>query len=315
MRSEFQFINDMKSRYDLRRVGDDCAVLPKDDKTDLLITSDMLVEEVDFRLDWSNPEQIGHKCLAVSLSDIAAMGGTARFAMLSIAVVENLWKGDLLDRFYEGWNLLAAEFGVELIGGDISSTSGPLTVDSTVIGEVPRGQALLRAGARPGDAIFVTGSLGGAAGGLQLLLRGQHGSSENAQKLLERQLTPRPELLAANQLRTHGLATAAIDLSDGLSSDLMHICEASGVGAEIDARSLPIEPALKEFFSAEECIELALNGGEDLRLLFTGDAERISAFGLAGVTQIGTVTSRSGRIELLDRGELRPISAAGYRHF
>src|SRR6478609_6700533 len=98
MRSEFQFINDMKSRYDLKKVGDDCAVLPKDEKTDLLITSDMLVEQVDFRLEWSTPEQIGHKALAVSLSDIAAMGGTPTYAMLSIAVVENLWKGDFLDR-------------------------------------------------------------------------------------------------------------------------------------------------------------------------------------------------------------------------
>src|SRR3954470_4014629 len=118
MRSEFQFINDMKSRYDLEKVGDDCAVVPKDDRTDLLITSDMLVEGIDFRLDWATPEQIGHKALAVSLSDIAAMGGTPRHAMLSIAVVENLWKGDFMDRFYEGWHTLARAYGVELVGGD-----------------------------------------------------------------------------------------------------------------------------------------------------------------------------------------------------
>src|SRR6476646_949269 len=141
MRSEFQFINDVKWRYNLRKVGDDCAVLPKDDKADLLITSDMLVENVDFRLDWATPEQIGHKALAVSLSDIAAMGGSPKQAMLSIAIVENLWKGDFLDRFYEGWHHLAHQCGVELIGGDISSTSGPLTIDSTVLGEVARGRA------------------------------------------------------------------------------------------------------------------------------------------------------------------------------
>src|SRR3982751_2661625 len=119
MRTEFEFINDIKSRYHLSKVGDDCAVLPKDHKTDLLITSDMLVEGVDFRLEWATPAQIGHKVLAVSLSDIAAMGGTPAHAMVSIAVVENLWKGDFLDRFYTGWSRLAETFKVELIGGDI----------------------------------------------------------------------------------------------------------------------------------------------------------------------------------------------------
>src|SRR3954451_21232676 len=106
MRSELQFINDIRSRFDLKKVGDDCAVLPKDDKTDLLISSDMLVENVDFRLDWSTPEQIGHKALAVSLSDIAAMGASPTYALISISVVENLWKGDFLDRFYAGWHAL-----------------------------------------------------------------------------------------------------------------------------------------------------------------------------------------------------------------
>src|SRR5947208_16436009 len=115
MRTEFEFINDIKSRYGLSKVGDDCAVLPKDDDTDLLITSDMLVECIDFRLEWATPEQIGHKALAVSLSDIAAMGGTPTFAMLSIAVVEKLWKGDFLDRLYAGWHYLASKYDIELI--------------------------------------------------------------------------------------------------------------------------------------------------------------------------------------------------------
>ena len=315
MRSEFQFINDIRSRFDLKKVGDDCAVLPKDDKTDLLITSDMLVENVDFRLDWATPEQIGYKSLAVSLSDIAAMGGTPKHAMLSIAIVENLWKGDFLDRFYEGWHNLAHQYGVELIGGDISSTSGPLTIDSTVLGEATRGRALLRSGAKPGDGIYVTGTIGGAAAGLRLMLEGQDLDLNKGHSLLEQHFSPKPQLSMAKLLQEQGLANAVIDISDGLSSDLTHICEASGVGAEIEAELLPVDPGVHDFFNSDECLDMALNGGEDFQLLFTGDEKRVSEAGLPQVTRIGTITADPGLIELISADGRTPLTPKGYQHF
>ncbi|MBK8304754.1 MAG: hypothetical protein IPK98_15660 [Chloracidobacterium sp.] len=129
----------------------------------------MLVEDIDFRLDWTTPEFLGHKALAVSLSDIAAMGGTPNWAMLTIGIPESLWNTDFIDRFYDGWFALAAEFDVELVGGDVSKVPDKLVIDSIVGGECSKGKAILRSTAEPGDAIFVTGTLGGAAGGLRLL--------------------------------------------------------------------------------------------------------------------------------------------------
>jgi thiamine-monophosphate kinase len=315
MRSEFEFIKDIKSRHDLSKVGDDCAVLPKDAQTDLLITSDMLVEGIDFRLNWASPEQIGHKALAVSLSDVAAMGGTPTSAMLSIAVVKNLWKGDFLDDFYEGWHLVAREYGVELIGGDISQTDGPLVIDSTVIAEVPKGLAFLRSGAAPGEAIFVTGTLGRAAGGLRLIDETGPVALSQGSHLVKGLLTPVPQLSIAKSLQTRALATSMIDLSDGLSSDLMHLCEASNVGAEIMADLLPIDPALRSFFTDDECLDMALNGGEDFQLLFTGDPERITVARIPSITRIGTVTPSVGSIELVSGQERKHIEARGYQHF
>src|SRR5262249_33585904 len=150
MISEFKFIQNIKKKYSLDKVGDDCAVLPKDDKTDMVITADMLVEDIDFRLGWVSPGDVGHKSLAVSLSDIAAMGGIPKWAMLSIAVPTDQWESSFLDRFYEGWHGLAKRFSIVLIGGDISRSPDKIVIDSIVGGEVPRGKAILRSGAKPG---------------------------------------------------------------------------------------------------------------------------------------------------------------------
>ncbi len=139
MRSEFDFIQNIKNKYGLGKIGDDCAVLPKDDKTDMVVTADMLVEEIDFRLDWTTPEFLGHKALAVSLSDIAAMGAAPDWAMLSIGVPPELWENDFLDRFYAGWHKLAAEHSVELVGGDISRVPDKFVIDSVVGGSSAEG--------------------------------------------------------------------------------------------------------------------------------------------------------------------------------
>jgi thiamine-monophosphate kinase len=319
MRSEFDFIQNIKKKFGLDRIGDDCAVLPKDAKTDLLITTDLLVEGVDFNLDWTVPEFLGHKALAVSLSDVAAMGGEARWALVSIGVPEQLWEGDFLDRFYEGWHALAKEFGVEMVGGDVSRSPGGLVIDSIVGGEVATGKAVTRHHAQPGDLILVTGDLGAAAGGLRLLNDGLRYSDElnGWQKtLLHKQLTPWPQLDTALVVTLDDTATAMIDISDGLSSDLAHICEASRVGARIDAKRIPINEHLEKLEMTEDAkLDLALNGGEDFELLFTASKEKFSNVDERLFSVIGEVTANTGVIELITDDETRILTPAGYRHF
>ncbi len=316
--NEFQFIDQLRSKHSLDRIGDDCAVMPFGKDKDLLLTADMLVENIDFRVEWTTPEFLGHKALAVSLSDIAAMGGTAVWSMLSIAVPEALWNSDFLDRFYDGWFILAKQFGVELVGGDISRVSQDLVIDSVVGGDVPKGKAILRSTARPGDAIFVSGTLGGAAGALELLEKGiRFGTDlpEDMADLLLKQLKPQPELYVANTLQQLQIVTSAIDLSDGLSSDVGHICRESGVGTEIYADRLPIDPALSRHFSADECLRLALHGGEDFRLLFTADKKNIYEVENIGAFHVGTVTANADKVELNDGANTMPLAPGGYRHF
>ncbi len=318
MVSEFEFIENIKSKYSLDKIGDDCAVLPKDADTDLLLTADMLVADIDFRVDWTTPEFVGHKTLAVSLSDIAAMGGEAKWAMLSVGVPENLWNSDFLNRFYAGFMELAAEFNVELIGGDVSKILDKIVIDSIVGGEIAKRKAVLRSGAKAGDAIFVTGTLGGAAGGLKLLESGvklDQSTLEITRKLLLRHLRPQPQLDIAKLLTTLGIANAMIDISDGLSSDLAHLCYASGVGAIIDADSLPLDASLEKHFDHGQSLEMALHGGEDFELLFTADEKKISAAKIGGITRIGTVTANNGTNALRQDGVSTILESKGYRHF
>lgn len=314
MASEFDLIHNIKSRYTLDRVGDDCAVLPLDDKHDMVVSADMLVENVDFRLEWTAPQMLGHKSLAVSLSDIAAMGAIPQWAMVSIAVPERLWADGFVDEFYQGWMSLARKYNVELIGGDISRSPEHLVIDSIAGGRVEKGRAIFRSGSRPGDAIFVTGMIGGSAGGLEMLLNGEDPSNIPS-KLLKRLREPIPQVVSANSLQKHGIVSAMIDLSDGLSSDLDHLCEASGVGARIDAGRLPVDSELSGHFSAEECIDLALNGGEDFELLFTSSEIEFTGLEDLPLTRIGEITSNVGLIELVEGHTIRKLEPRGYRHF
>ena len=315
MRSEFEFIHNLKNKYSLNAIGDDCAVLPKDDKSDLLMTTDLLVEDIDFRLNWTTPEFLGHKALAVSLSDIAAMGGKPVWSMLSIGVPKNLWKTDFVDRFYEGWFALARNFDVELIGGDISRSPDKLVIDSVVGGEVKKGRAILRSTAKPGDSIFVSGSLGGAAGGLRLLENNAGNDAELIGDLLLKQLKPQPQLIAANTLQTLDIVSSMIDLSDGLSSDLRHICNASEVGAVFRFENLPVNADLAANFPANVCSDMALNGGEDFELLFTVSVSSIPQIDLTAFTYIGDITAKVSTIELNIDGKVQNLSPKGYQHF
>jgi thiamine-monophosphate kinase len=261
---------------------------------------------------------LGHKALAVSLSDVAAMGGKPGWSLTSIGVPETLWNSDFIDRFYKGWHALADGFGVALIGGDVSRSPDKFVVDSVVGGHVPQGKAILRSGARPGDAIFVTGGLGGAAGGLQLLENGIRyaDAADWQQRLIERQLVPLPRVAEGGMLLEKGIANSMIDLSDGLSSDLRHLCETSGVGAEIDAKSIPIDEDLKQLTSSSEAqLDFALHGGEDFELLFTVPQEKISELDLRQFSHVGIITANIGIIELTTTSGKDILQPSGFRHF
>lgn len=300
-------------------IGDDAAVLRPSAGFDLVITTDLLVEGVDFRLDkgWTSPRDLGHKALAVSLSDAAAMGARPRFCLLSVGVPRARWRGHFSDELYEGVRALAERFGVRIIGGDTSRTPAGVVIDSVVLGEVRRGRALTRGGARAGDQIFVTGALGGAAAGLKML---EGVGARTSRGLVLRQRRPEPRVEWGALLSERGLATSLIDLSDGLSSDLAHVCRESGVGARVEAASLPLDPSLaRAGIVADEALGLALDGGEDFELLFTAPPRHAARLprevGGVPVARVGEVTGERGKVRLVRDGKARLLRPGGFEHF
>lgn len=321
MKSEFEFINGLKSKYNLSKIGDDAAVLPKDDKTDLVISTDMLVEDIDFRLDWSKPEFIGHKSLAVSLSDIAAMGAKPTQSLVSIGVPEKIWKSDFVDEFYEGYMKLAKKHKVELVGGDVSKTPEKIVVDSIVLGEVGKGKAIYRFGAKPGDTIFVTGYLGDAASALKLLENGERYGQSDYDELLLKQLKPNPQTNFGHFISKNNIATAMIDISDGLVADLFHICSQNNVGARLFEDKIPKQNPNYKYYPIFNVLDSEQNlyfTGEDFELLFTtkGHSHKMFDF-LANynITKIGTITSESKIINLSSWGDARILEPKGFSHF
>lgn len=320
MKNEFEFIETLRRKFNLSKIGDDCAVLPKDSKTDTVITTDLLVEDVDFKREWSKPEFIGHKALAVSLSDVAAMGAKPVWAMISVGVPEAIWKTDFVEKFYDGYMRLAKKFNVELVGGDVSRTPDRIVIDSIVAGETKKGKAVLRSGAKAGDLIFVTGKLGGAAIGLKLLETGERYGKSKHKNLLLRQLKPNPQTESGRFIGAENLATAMIDLSDGLSSDLAHICRESQIGAKIYADKIPVEPEISNLKSQNtDKISFALHGGEDFELLFTVNPKIFfraeNEFKKRGFLHIGEITANVEIIELIDDGKVSILTPKGFRHF
>ena len=313
----------------LSGIGDDAAIIRQHHGRDTVITTDLLVEEIDFHLNTTTPWLLGHKALAVSLSDIAAMGARPQYALLSIGVPRAIWDSTFVDEFYEGFFSLAEVFGVALIGGDVSRTPERVVIDSIVIGETARGRAVRRSGARAGDHIFVTGSLGGAAAGLRLLERGarlrrkpaRSTHSRMIEQLILRQLLPEPRVAWGATLGEEHLATAMIDISDGLSSDLAHICRESNVGAKIDASRIPIDPLVINLCGrrALDPLLLALNGGEDFELLFTvhpRDLRRLPRnVGDVPITYIGDITKDAGRIRIAEGAHVWDLEPRGFMHF
>lgn len=327
----------------LKGIGDDAAVLRPRAGFDIVVTTDMLVEGIDFRLEkgWTPPRDLGHKALAVSLSDAAAMGARPRFCLLSVGVPRARWRGRFIEEFYEGVRALADVHGVRIIGGDTSRTLEGVVINSIVLGEVRRGRALMRNGARAGDQIFVTGWLGGAAAGLKVLESGavrtstsgstftrnvRSGSSSKTSHahaergLVLRQRRPEPRVEWGALLCEKGLATALIDLSDGLSSDLAHVCRESGVGARVDASLLPLDPLLASAgVGADAALAFALDGGEDFELLFTAAPRRASRLPreVCGVpvTRVGEVTGERGKVRLVSDGCAALLKPGGFEHF
>ncbi len=309
-------------------IGDDCAILRPGRGEEIVVTTDFSLEGRHFRRDWHSPESIGHRALARGLSDLAAMGARPVAAFLSLALPRSLARdAGWMDRFLDGLLGLAERVGVPLAGGDTAEAPGDqLLMDIVLLGAVPRGKALRRDGARPGDRIFVTGALGGAAAQLNDLMQGSGPKSPPTQKRgaktalgTQPHFFPEPRLATGQQLLRKATATAAIDLSDGLSTDLHHLCEASGVAAEIDAAKLPLHPLLSQA-AAPNSLHLALHGGEDYELLFTVPAGKRLPQEVAdvAVTEIGTVVERKRgrpRVVLVEAtGRRMPLAAAGWEH-
>jgi thiamine-monophosphate kinase len=296
-------------------IGDDCAVLSVPPGHELLLTTDFTIEKVHFRRDWHGPELVGRRCLTRGLSDIAAMGGEPRAAFLSLAVagdVPQKW----VDRFLKGLLDLAEEFKVPLAGGDTAQSASGIQADIVVVGSVPKGKAVLRSGAEPGEQIYVTGELGGAAAALARLAESKRVGAEHYRRLSRqssRHSRQRAQVAVGQWLRQRGVASAMIDLSDGLSTDLEHICQESQVGAEIEAEAIPRAQVGRG--KKPVALELALHGGDDYELLFTSAAA--VPFKIAGVrvTRIGR-TSKSAGMRLIGAdGKARTLKAGGWEHF
>ena len=325
-------------------IGDDCAVLRLPRGHEALVTTDFSLQGVHFRRDWHPADAIGHRCLTRGHSDIAAMGGIPQAAFLSLALPADIpqkW----VDQFISGLLKLADRYSVQLAGGDTAQSPQGIMADIVVLGSVPAGQAILRSGAKPGDLIYVTGNLGSSHAALMRLRKGEHLQPKSHLK----HFYPEPRIAVGQFLRDKKLASAMIDISDGLSTDLAHICQESKVGAVLYAEALAnlaavrAEEAAKSraagtldeprFVSghdfsrakrhttkpgalAPEALESAVNGGDEYELVFTARPDRRIPDQIAGIpiTRIGEVV-RGKNMKLITNGESRLLKPAGWEHF
>jgi thiamine-monophosphate kinase len=292
-------------------IGDDCAILSPALGQDLLVTVDTLVAGVHFP-GTLTPSQIAGRCLAVNLSDLAAMGAKPAWFTLALTLPESdeIW----LREFSRGLFELADQYGISLVGGD--TTRGPLSITIQVQGYVPARQALRRDGAQPGDRIYVSGSVGDAGAGLGLTL---NGNVDESDFLVRRFVSPSPRLALGQTLLT--VASAAIDISDGLLADLGHILTRSQVGAELQSEQVPVSKALLEAVGKEQALQLALSAGDDYELCFCVPAGQVAEMEALAkqtgvvVSQVGVITSEPGLTVLDVRGQPMALPQTGYQHF
>jgi thiamine-monophosphate kinase len=303
-------------------IGDDCAVIRRGGGLVELVTTDTMVEKVHFDPAWHSPQLLGRKAAAVNLSDVAAMGGQPRYCLLSLALPGDFAES-WLDQFMAGFLARLSEHETLLIGGDTVKSEAGYVISVTVIGEAAGTEILLRSAARPGDLVMVSGTLGNAAAGLEICRRGLAATNGDWSELTAAQLDPTPETVLGRVLAASGLVNGMMDLSDGLATDLAHLCRESGVGAEIDGSLLPISLNLRSAAAALECdpVFWALSGGEDYRLLFTvpgADAEKLRKVVNRQLNRdifpVGRIVVGQGVVLFAD-GQRLDISYQGYDHF
>ncbi len=332
---EFRLIEQLRRAFGrtgstvIRGIGDDAAVIQPPAGRQLVLTTDLLVEGVHFDLRTASFEDIGYKAAIANLSDIAAMGARPEHALVSIALPVS-WTASHVLRLYKGIMAACRPYRVALIGGDTSASPRGLFLSLTVTGSVPIGRALLRSGARAGDLLYVTGTLGDSLAGLALLTRGRRQgvalrlTSSARRFLIRRHLRPSIHPRLGQVLNAQRLASAAIDLSDGLSGDLHHLCEQSRVGAEISAAALPLSPALRAFARSSHAdpVALALRGGEDYELLCAVPPakqrllHRMARRAGHRLTRIGVIRPGAFGLRMRDlAGRLRRLPVTSYAHF
>ncbi|HEY2923281.1 MAG TPA: thiamine-phosphate kinase [Candidatus Binatia bacterium] len=299
-------------------IGDDAAWVDNPARSSL-VTADLLIEGVHFDLRWTSLFELGYKSLAVNLSDISAMGGVPAFAILSLGIPAN-FDSEQIDDLYRGVNTLARKFGVAIVGGD-TNIAKSLIISVCVIGDPPP-QPIRRSGARIGDDIFVTGTLGDSALGLKLLKRNwPRLARRHIMQLLQCHHRPTPRIIAGALLARTRLATAMIDVSDGLLQDLGHVCRASRTGAVIWNERLPLSPAYRAL-AGKDGTRYALSGGEDYELLFCARPqnrkriEKLEQRAGVGITRVGTCVAAAKGITVIDGfGKALPIRFTGHDHF
>jgi thiamine-monophosphate kinase len=306
----------------IRGVGDDCAVITTPGTVQLL-TVDMLVEGVDFLLDRIKPAQLGRRALAVNLSDIAAMGGTPRHALVTLAAPGSS-PVELLEGIFAGIREMAEQHEVSIIGGDMSSAS-EISVSITVIGEAPHDEVLYRTGARPGDCVVLIGTTGESGAGLDLLLNDRSVEFDVREHLVHRHLDPVPLIAEGRWIAACGLAGAMIDISDGLAADLGHICRASRVGALVNSDTMPVTPELASYLltTSANAEDLLYRAGEDFALLLTVTSDHcdrlVDSFRLAfpdgpPINIVGHITEGDAVLIAREDGDT-PLLSGGFDHF
>lgn len=306
-------------------IGDDTAVLKIDPARVLLATCDTQVEGIHFLRDAITPFHLGLKALAINLSDIASMGGTPRFALVSLGLPDDL-PVEFVDGLYAGLRTESEKFGVNIVGGNISASPSGLFIDITLLGDASPDNILTRSGAHVGDQIMVTGTVGDAAAGVALLLNAALTTTQEYSGIAQsRRDTPSPRMSEGQLIGAAHKATAMIDISDGLAGDLGHLCESSGVGVRLFAGKLPVAEENRALALAKNGNEwyFALHGGEDYELLFTAPVDQAGSLAAQITHQTGTPVSIIGEILplaegqqlVLQNGQMIPLRTMGWDHF
>ncbi len=335
---EFALIRELKKQFGrqapgvIQGIGDDAAVIEAVSPAWWHLTTDLLAEGIHFDLNSATPESIGYRAATANLSDLAAMGAAPRYLLISLAIPKQVRQPQVYD-LYRGMMRACRIHGVALIGGDTSASKAGLFLSITLLGTTAQHQTLFRHGAQVGDEIYVSGTLGDSLAGLRLLGHGTpSGASEkkpsqlsrfHRQFLIRRHLQPTARVAEGQWLNNGRLASAAIDLSDGLSGDLQHICEESGVGAEVETDHLPLSPACRAYAKAcvISAVQLAITGGEDYELLFTASPrfhrtlERQARARGYRITRIGTIRPKKFGIQMTIQGRTQPLPPTSYEHF